>query len=1081
MELFRSAHFNPVLVFLLALACSAPARALTVGPVYNSLPGGFSFTQTGDPDDTLIGRASGKEITHYNMPLADLTTVYLVIPSGGVKGSMNGTEYTGAEIMTLAGISLNTSRWTGSTTIVGAPVATVFNTRGTEYGTAAGVTSIATSAITGIPDGGAAYIVPTAGINLWMQMLGNGEPFYDYYDRISTSGGSAGTSVSWEFYYVNVPPTISDIADQTTSEDTSSGPHAFTVDDAEMGLSGTLDSLIITATSSDQTIVSDADITLGGSTTANRTITLVPEAGQAGTTTITLTVTDDNGESASDTFDLFVSSLPTISDITDKITPIDTASGPHDFTVGDTETPPGLLVVTASSSDTTLVPNANIALGGSDANRTITLYPVSGKSGTTVITVSVTDEHGGSASDSFTLVVNAPPQLTANNGLTLDRGTSAVIDNTLLAATDDLTAPEDLTFSFGDVAVIPRNGVLLLDGIPLGSADTFTQADIDADRLSYSHDGSCNLSDDFAFDVSDEHGGMAPPPPYMTYNFKITVSDPNRPPVAVNDSLQVPIGAPTDGVLQATDDNCTPPTFTFSIETQPSHGAIVLNDPNLGTYTYTPNTSKAGLDSFTFQVSDGTAQAAVAGAISIEISNVAPSPVDGLGETGEDTPYSGVLTATDPDLPPQMLTYSIDTNGSKGTAVIDDPAAGTFTYTPAPGAIGTASFTFIANDGFVDSSAGTFTIEIRPKLEFGDLIVSDARSNALILVDPVTGHQALLSQGGYLSEPHGITIQSNGMVLVTDGAGAVVQVDPVDGSQRELIAAVPFPFDVAVDDSGAIYVSSGDAGVTKFDAAGTQLDVFSGGDLDFAAGLDAIGSDLYVTSAGGFVGQSNKLVRIDLVTGVQTLVSADGLLTFPVGMEHNPADNPFSHLYIANAGPLANLPDTNVIAIDTMTGTEAIFSTGPLVSLAIDVTFSLTGKGYAVNADGSVISLNSVGDPTLISSGEYLIEPWAIEVINSYGSVCNLGPLVIDSGVFDPDLGAVELASEDSIIVRGADVLSLADVILRAPWISFEVGYQFITEADATFHAIAESVDCATRALAHRRTPTLPQATEVRP
>jgi len=72
------------------------------------------------------------------------------------------------------------------------------------------------------------------------------------------------------------------------------------------------------------------------------------------------------------------------------------------------------------------------------------------------------------------------------------------------------------------------------------------------------------------------------------------------------------------------------------------------------------------------------------------------------------------------------------------------------------------------------------------------------------------------------------------------------------------------------------------------------------------------------------------------------------------------------------------------------------------------------------------------------------------------------------------------LASGHSIIVRGAVVLSLADVILRSPWISFETGYQFVTEGGATFNAIAESVDCAARALAHERTPTLPQATEVR-
>ena len=69
---------------------------------------------------------------------------------------------------------------------------------------------------------------------------------------------------------------------------------------------------------------------------------------------------------------------PTISDIADQTTPVNTAEGPLAFTVGDAETAAGSLTVTGSSSNTTLVPNANITFGGAGANRTVTVTPAAG-------------------------------------------------------------------------------------------------------------------------------------------------------------------------------------------------------------------------------------------------------------------------------------------------------------------------------------------------------------------------------------------------------------------------------------------------------------------------------------------------------------------------------------------------------------------------------------------------------------------------------------------------------------------------------------------------------------------------------
>jgi hypothetical protein len=61
------------------------------------------------------------------------------------------------------------------------------------------------------------------------------------------------------------------------------------------------------------------------------------------------------------------------------------------FTVGDTETAAGSLTVTRSSSNTTLVPLANVVLGGSGANRTVTVTPAANQTGTATITLTVSD------------------------------------------------------------------------------------------------------------------------------------------------------------------------------------------------------------------------------------------------------------------------------------------------------------------------------------------------------------------------------------------------------------------------------------------------------------------------------------------------------------------------------------------------------------------------------------------------------------------------------------------------------------------------------------------------------------------
>jgi len=114
-----------------------------------------------------------------------------------------------------------------------------------------------------------------------------------------------------------------------------------------------------------------------------------------------------DGASARSTTHTVQNALPTISNVADQNVNEDTPTAALSFTISDVETAVGTLTVAGTSSDTTLVPNANIQISGSGASRTVTVTPAANRSGTATITLTVTDADGGTATDTFVLTVAA--------------------------------------------------------------------------------------------------------------------------------------------------------------------------------------------------------------------------------------------------------------------------------------------------------------------------------------------------------------------------------------------------------------------------------------------------------------------------------------------------------------------------------------------------------------------------------------------------------------------------------------------------------------------------------------------------
>ncbi|MBF0627152.1 MAG: tandem-95 repeat protein [Magnetococcales bacterium] len=134
-------------------------------------------------------------------------------------------------------------------------------------------------------------------------------------------------------------------------------------------------------------------------------------------------------------------------------------------------------------------------------------------------------------------------------------------------------------------------------------------------------------------------------------------------------------------------------------------------EPSTRTFSGNPPPNVSSL-SLKVTVSDGRGGSVSSSPFTLSFSNANDTPVavDDTLTTNEIAAISDTLTATDSD--GDALTYTIVTNGAKGTASITNVTTGAFTYTPRYGMTGTDSFTFKVNDGRDDSNVATVTINI---------------------------------------------------------------------------------------------------------------------------------------------------------------------------------------------------------------------------------------------------------------------------------------------------------------------------------------------------------------------------------
>ena len=496
----------------------------------------------------------------------------------------------------------------------------------------------------------------------------------DNFSYYASNGTEASPAITVSITVLPAPPTISDVANRTTAEDTSTGAIPFTVGDLETPAT----SLSVSGASSNTTLVPNSRLSFSGSGT-NRTVTITPAANQSGTTTITLTVSDGTA-TASDTFVLTVTAVndpPTAQN--------DGYSVVEDGTL--TIVPPGVL-----ANDTDVEGNSLTA-----AKLTSPAHGTLSFSANGAFTYQPDADYRGP--DSFTY--------RANDGLT-DSSTALVnltvtpVNDPPSAAAQAVTTPEDT----------PRATTLAgtdVDGDPLtytivSSPAHGTLSGSGATRT-YTPAANYYGADSFTYRVSD--GTLSSDPVTVT----ITIDAVNDPPTTTADAYTVnknlTLQVPAPGVL-GNDQDAEGDPFTAELAQAPAHGTLSLAPT--GAFVYTAAAGFEGGDQFKYRATDGiTASQLVVVNLTVTGMNNPPVATNITLDVDEDTTKSFELPASDPD--GGTLTYLVLTQPTHGKLTGNGVSR---SYQPHANYSGPDTLVFQATDGQAVSERATVTFNVRP-------------------------------------------------------------------------------------------------------------------------------------------------------------------------------------------------------------------------------------------------------------------------------------------------------------------------------------------------------------------------------
>ncbi|WP_446440787.1 tandem-95 repeat protein [Pseudoalteromonas sp. 1181_04] len=315
----------------------------------------------------------------------------------------------------------------------------------------------------------------------------------------------------------------------------------------------------------------------------------------------------------------------------------------------------------------------------------LAIVPSQDVNGVFSFTYTLTDSEGLSSTPAtVTLTINAvndAPVALDNTAQLQEEGSFEV---NVLGNDSDVDIGDSLDVSSVTVVSAPSNGQTQV---------TATGAIIYTANADYYGD------DSFTYTVKDSNGEVS-----NLATVTMTVNPVNDAPVAQTQTLNLDEDASLLITLLATD--IENDSLTYRIDTDVAHGTLVQQSSD--SWLYTPAADYNGSDSFTFVANDGALDSApVSVNLTVNAVNDAPVASAEAVSVNEDTLLTVNLAAS--DIEGDTLTYQISSQPQNGRVTLTGSQA---VYQGESDFFGTDSFSFVANDGNVDSAPAVITVTV---------------------------------------------------------------------------------------------------------------------------------------------------------------------------------------------------------------------------------------------------------------------------------------------------------------------------------------------------------------------------------
>jgi hypothetical protein len=553
---------------------------------------------------------------------------------------------------------------------------------------------------------------------------------------VTVNDGQAGSSTTSRSFTVtvnavapNIAPTLNAIGNFAVTQNW--GPMSVPLSGITSGSSSEVQTLTVTASSSNPALIPTPGISYT-SPNSSGSISFAPAANVSGTAAITVTVSDGqavNG-STSRSFSVTVNNYPTLNPLgnlsINQDAPVQTVvlSGISSGASSEAQT----LVIAATSSNPGLIPTPSISYASPNATGTLSFKPAAGASGSSVITLSVSDGQAGNSTTarSFTVTVNP---VAANIAPTLNTIGNYVITQNSAATTVPLSGitsgsssevqPLTVTATSSNPGLIPNPGIAYTSPNSIGSLVFAPAANVS---------GSATIT----VTVSDGQALNRT----VTRSFTVTVN--NLPTLNSLSNLSInqdaalqtvalsgiSSGAASEGQsLQVTASSSNP-----SLIPTPS---VLYTSPNAsGALTFKPAAGGSGSAVITVSVNDGQAgNSTVSRSFTLTVNAVAPNVVPTLNVIGNvivaqnsgtrTVSLSGISSGSSSEVQSLAVTAT-----SSNPALIPNPnvsyispnATGSLSFTPTLNASGTATITVTVSDGQALNStiSRSFVVTVNP-------------------------------------------------------------------------------------------------------------------------------------------------------------------------------------------------------------------------------------------------------------------------------------------------------------------------------------------------------------------------------